>query len=388
MARLRKSPVDQAGAQLIVSDPDYTADILSEMTAVEVTDQFDAVALGNQADEVAAEQADLYTAAGTTAARAAVTSAAQCQVPARTSESHVDHAAGLVDAAAAYAADARRALSPFVQRAPSTKVFYWMVLAVLAGGDMAAASGAYIMLGEIPAVAIMLAAATGMAAVIGGKAGADAKHDRLARQRQQRPDSLADHVQPWEHLFRGTDAGKKTVRLMAAVSGAIIVALTGGIWALRSTLDGAMAGVAFGLAALAISLGSVVNSYVYADDIADIIDAADKAVVKTARLQSRFAAAGTIARWRGALALAGSYPNENNALGSGAGHRVQAARWSVLARTPGLAAASVGPSTDDLVNGSEGGEPGPGRRTRTVLPIHSVNGVDPHAALSDDLEVI
>ncbi|HMR86000.1 MAG TPA: hypothetical protein PKC31_00870 [Candidatus Nanoperiomorbaceae bacterium] len=392
MTKLR-IPLGRGSSPVIPApETDYTADLLAELADVELADTSGATALGHQADELAAEQADLYRAAGTTAARAAVVAAAESQVPAQVAESHVDHAAGMVDAAVRHAVATRSALSRYVQRPPSAKAFYLIVLVVLAGGDMAAAAGAYVLLGEIPALAILLACATGMAAVIGGKAGADAKHNKLARQRQQRSDSLPAEVQPWEHMFRGADAGKKTVRLMAGVSGAIIMALTGSIFALRVSLDGLLAGLAFGLAALAISLGSVINSYIYADDIADIIDAADKAVAKTAWQQSRFARIAAIRQWRGSLATAASHRDENAALGHGAAHRVQAARYSVLVRTPDLrgessALAPVGPDEKSTEPEAIRSELAHGGRTPFRLPIHPVNGVEPDAAPAEDINM-
>lgn len=316
------------------TDGTYSVDVLGELADAEVAGEQGAVLLGSQADELAGEQADLYAAAGQAAGRPPLVQAAGLSVPDRVLEAQVDQLDSLVTAAVRLAEATRRGLGPFVQRPPDAKAWYVGRLLVLFGGDVAAISGAAILLGEIPALAVTLALATGIAPITGGLAGAEAKRIRLATERHRDPENLPEHLQPWQHLFAGAQPGRRVMPAMQAIAAMIIIAVLTGVVALRTSLDGPLSGIAFGAFALAVSLASVWNSWSYADDIADVINAADKAVATAMKRQARLAHHPTISGYHRAATHAGSIQQQHHALGSGAAHRVRAILCGVLARTP------------------------------------------------------
>jgi hypothetical protein len=190
------------------------------------------------------------------------------------------------------------------------------------------------MLGEIPALAATLALSSGAAAVVSGLAGGEAKRLRLLRERQVEPGDLADRLTPWRHLFTGGQVGRATARAMTAVTAAVLASLGTGVVALRWALDGGLAGVAFGAFSLAIGLASVWNSYDYADDVADSLDAADKAHRAAARQHTKAATAPVIARYQTAASTAASIQAEYAARGQAAGHSIRASLFAVLVRHP------------------------------------------------------
>lgn len=249
---------------------DYTVDALAELADVDIAGLPGVVAFERQAEELAQEQRHLYDAAGIVAARQPQIIAAGLAVQDQTLEVQVALLGRLVQAAVELAEATRNGLGSFAQRPPEAKVWYLVRVAVLFGGDVAAVAGAAIMLGEIPGLAITLALAVGMAPITGGLAGAEAKRIRLARERQLRSDDIPAHLEPWRHLFGGVASGRRPVLGMLIVSVLIVAAVATGVVALRTSLDGVLSGVAFGAFALAVSLASVWNSWVYADDIADI----------------------------------------------------------------------------------------------------------------------
>jgi hypothetical protein len=102
-------------------------------------------------------------------------------------------------------------------------------------------------------------------------------------------------------------------------------------------LDGLLSGLSFGAFAVAVSLASLWNSYAYADDIADMLDAADKAYAKLARQQAALAGQAGLRSYYQAAAEAASVQAERAAQGLAAGHRIRAAKFAVLTRHPGIA---------------------------------------------------
>jgi hypothetical protein len=233
-------------------------------------------------------------------------------------------------------------------------------------GDIAAVTGACVLLGEIPALALTLAVSTGMAAVTAGLAGGEAKRVLLTAQRQWpvagkvetagrlpgRSGGLPDSLVPWRHLFIGVKVGRGVVRLMVLMTLLIVASLTVGVVALRWSLDGTLAGVAFGGFALAVSLASLWNSYVYADDVADILAAADKAYVRAERGLVMAARDGALSRFERAVARAASLQAEQSARGLAAAHHVQATVQGVLVRHPSVV--GHGPGGGPRASGGHG----------------------------------
>jgi hypothetical protein len=323
-----------------------------------------------QGDHLAAEQQRLFAAQGAELARTAEVEAGGLQPRAEVAAGVVAGREQVVEAARQYAVVARQALSPYVTRPPGAKGWYVGRMLLLLVGDIAAVTGACVLLGEIPALALTLAVSTGMAAVTAGLAGAEAKRVLLAAQRQWpvggkvetagrlpgRSGGLPDSLLPWRHLFIGPRAGRGVVRLMILVTLLIVASLTVGVVALRWSLDGTLAGVAFGGFALAVSLASLWNSYVYADDVADILAAADKAYVRAERGLLIAARDGALSRFGRAGARVASLQDEQTARGLAAAHHVQATVQGVLVRHP--AVVGHGPGGGTVASGGHGSSAG------------------------------
>jgi hypothetical protein len=336
-ARARRAP--SGGLGLLASDPlaELAETVIPEAesaAALARPDQIGRTWVEHQADELIREQEQLYDAEGLMASRDSETAAAGLQTAAQAALQQVANQAAQTETARLQAETARAALSGFVSRAPGAKGWYVGRMAALYGGDVAAITGACVMLGEIPALAAMLAASSGAAAVIGGLAGGELKRLRLARERRTDPGDLPEHLKPWRHLFIGGQAGHGAVKAMALVTAAILASLGVGVVALRWALDGFLAGAAFGAFSLAIGLASVWNSYDYADDVADSLDAADKAHRAAARQHTKAATAAVIARYQTAVSTAASIQAEYAARGQAAGHRIRATLFAVLGRHP------------------------------------------------------
>jgi hypothetical protein len=328
-------------------------------------------------DHLAAEQQRLFAAQGVELARSPEVEAGGLKPRAEVITGMMAGREELVAAARCYAVAARQALSPYVTRPPGAKGWYVGRMLLLLIGDIAAVAGACVLLGEIPALALTLAVSTGMAAVTAGSAGAEAKRVLLTAQRQwpvggkvetagRLPGTsgdLPDSLLPWRHLFAGPRAGRGVVRLMVLVTLLIVASLTVGVVALRWSLDGALAGVAFGGFALAVSLASLWNSYVYADDVADILGAADKAYVKAERGLLVVAGNRVLSRFGRAVTRGVSLQAEQAARGLAAAHHVQATVQGVLVRHPAVVGHGPGGGTTaGDGHGSCAGAPGQSQR--------------------------
>ncbi|MDR1237002.1 MAG: hypothetical protein LBK28_02050 [Propionibacteriaceae bacterium] len=334
-----KRHISSGGLSLMAPDPlaELAGTVIPEAesaAAVARPDQIGRTWVEHQADELVREQGQLYDAEGLAASRGPETSAAGLKTAAQAALQQVANQAAQTETARLHAETVRTALAGFVSRAPGAKGWYVGRMVALYGGDVAAVTGACVMLGEIPTLAAMLAASSGAAAVIGGMAGGELKRLRLARERQTDPGHLPEHLTPWRHLFSGGKAGHSAVKTMALVTAAILASLGIGVVTLRWALDGFLAGAAFGAFSLAIGLASAWNSYDYADDVADSLDAADKAHYQAGRQHTRAAGVPAIRRYQTAVSTAASIQAEYAARGQAAGHRIRATLFAVLGRHP------------------------------------------------------
>ena len=174
--------------------------------------------------------------------------------------------------------------------------------------------------------------------------GEDIKHLRLARQRQRKLDELSDDERSFADFFSGGEAGQPTSRAMVKVAITIIVLVAAGIFALRTGVEGSLSGVVFGALAAAIACASLLNSYVYADDVADAIQAADVNYQRELRRHAKLAAALPLAAHARADELARSLHAENDALGRAAATKVRVLKFRALRANPGVV--GHGPGAD------------------------------------------
>lgn len=312
-------------------------------TPIPHTDQVQVVAadgvidrpwLADQAEELAVEQEHLFDAEGLTESRTHEIEAARWQLPAAVCTHATESLVAASDAAGRYAVAIREALAPFSSRASDAKRWYWVRMAALYLGDVGSCTGAMILLGEVPALAFVLALSVAGAAVVAGLVGADIKRVRLAAERQMDPEAVPAHLQPWAHLFWGVEAGQVQVQIMAKVAAAAILCILTGVLALRWSLDGPLAGLAFGCFATAIALASVWNSYSYTDTCAEMIDAAEKDHQTLMRKASKAAHGDAICSRARALAEAQSIEAEFASRGQAARAAIMAAKFEGFVHHP------------------------------------------------------
>jgi hypothetical protein len=191
--------------------------------------------------------------------------------------------------------------------------------------------GAAIWLGEIPLVALGQAIACGFAAVTAGLAGGELSTHRRAQARQRDHESLTpDEARYWP-LFAG---GQSPPRLAASLGVGIVVLVAVAVFALRVSTEGLMAGLTFGALAAATALGSFVNCYVHADEVADLLDGYRVRYLVAIRRHRRLAGTRPLATVAAASTEAESLVREHQERGQAAALRVGAAKFRMLRRNP------------------------------------------------------
>jgi hypothetical protein len=275
----------------------------------------------------------------------------------------------------------------YVRRHPRERHWYHLRMAFLLLGDLVGVAGGAIILGEIPYLAVLQAMAAAVAAITSGLLASEIKDSRLARQRRRDVESLPDEHKRYAHLFQGPDAGEYLVKLMVFGSLTIVVLLGIGILMLRSTTEGAAAGVVFGMIAVAVAIGSWVNTYHYTDELADKVEAAEEHAHRTSDHHQKLMAMPARATVAKALATAESIEKEYGELGWAAHNRVMATVYAWHAgranifghgHAPAQAAAKAAPAETPDATEEEPTPPSTVDLGTIHLPS-STNGHDPTA---------
>lgn len=228
------------------------------------------------------------------------------------------------------------ALEGYTRREPHADLFYLLRWALLLLGDIAGIAGAAILLGEIPSLAVLQAVASAIAAVTAGLVGGDIRDARLARRRTRDPKDLAPEHQKFAWVYSGADVGEKIVKAMVCAAVTIALLIGAGIFTLRTGVEGGLSGAVFGCLAISICVASAVNSYIHADEIADLLEHAyaryERALKKLVKLSSSKA----IARYNAALAEATSIRDEHAQLGPAAKLHYQALKHGISRANPAV----------------------------------------------------
>ncbi|WP_432948235.1 hypothetical protein ACQPXM_13165 [Kribbella sp. CA-253562] len=282
-------------------------------------------------------QTETYAADGEVAAREATITAASLDSAATAAIGLITGAASSVETARDQLAHALRTLGHLARRDTPAKVRYWLCLILLCLGDTAGILGAAVTLGEIPLVALGQAVATGVAAVTAGQAGGDLKDLRLARIRQRDLEDLTDDEQRYRQFFTGTEAGVSIIKLVGALSAAIVLIISVGIFCLRTSVEGITSGIAFGMLAAATALGSFLANYSYADEIAEYLARTERTYAKAIKAHRKLAADPAIQKRAEALAGAASIKAEHAHRGRAAWWQLHALSQRILRRNPGVA---------------------------------------------------
>lgn len=287
-------------------------------------------------DALRAEQIALWEASGREASQATEAEAFGLRLAADAGERMArGHEPILAQAEKRYI-DTVEALGPFRRRSPKTKLLHYAAKTALLLGDMVGVTVMGINIGDYPILALLMSISAATAAVIAGLVGSEVRDLRMAQRRRRDPGTLTATQVPFEHLFTGGDSGVNIVKIFCGASAAVAFIIAASIFAGRAELDGALAGLIYGGIAAAVATASFIESYMYADDIADAIDAASAHYEKELARHTRLA--GSIV-WRERhqrIAETESVVSEHNARGDAAARRVEATKWGILRRHPGV----------------------------------------------------
>lgn len=228
-------------------------------------------------------------------------------------------------------------LLPHVKRPGDWRAMKYGRLALLLFGDVAAISGAALLLGEEPFNAFAQAISAGVAAITLGGVGREIKYVLAAREREKDLEKLNDDERKYAHLFTGPSKAESGVKIATGVCATGIAFISLGIFALRSGTQGGLAGVAFGMLALALGLASFYNSYETTCQVAELLDAEKRQLDKAAKEAEAAREAPVIKEYEGAKAQAASKRAENRALGEAAAAGIRRSKFKVLNDSPGVA---------------------------------------------------
>lgn len=280
------------------------------------------------------EQPALFDASGLDASREATKEAAGRTPAASTAQRMLDGHAPLLHAAEERSLHMRSALASFRRRAPGAYKWHVLTKAGLLIGDVTTLAGSFIWLGEEPVLAAVMAISAAVATVTAGLSGAELR-DIRARARRARPtESLTEQQQEYAHLFEAPDPGWPFARALVWVSASVASIIALAIFALRASIEDPLVGLVFGGIAAAIAAASWIESYTYADEIADLLDAVDKDYQREITRHEKLASAPAWQRREEALVEAESITLEHAKRGEAARLHLRALRFGILRRNP------------------------------------------------------
>lgn len=334
--RARLVPVDTAAAQ---PRPDTIADTYLEL----------------QYDALATEQIHLFAAAGQAAMRRFSATAKSDDYAQRDAREFAERDKAGVEKARLRYEQTRDLLTPYVHRKSTSSVGYMARMCGLLVGDVAGLSGAAIMLGEYPSLAIVQAISAGTATITAGLAGAEIKHRQHAAERRQEIESLPKALEPYRQLFECGERGRSIVMAMTGAAAGVALSVSTGVFALRTSVEGTLAGVTFGALAAAIATASFINSWHHADLVADAVDSEHRQFRCAARRHRRCAGARVIKRAERAAENERSILAEYDRRGKAAASRIESLKYRALLESPDVV--GHGPATSQVGRKPRRGEP-------------------------------
>ncbi|MCP9000322.1 hypothetical protein NFC73_11365 [Pseudarthrobacter sp. RMG13] len=242
----------------------------------------------------------------------------------------------IVAAAVKNVANHNEVLQGRTRRENKAKFFYILLWVVFLGGDIAGIGGASILRGEIPELALLQAASAGAATVTAGLVGRDIRDARLARRRALDPAQLTPEQQKFAWIFSGPDEGEKLTKIMCWVGATVAVLIAGGIGALRADGDSPLAAIVYGSFAGGIALASAINSYFYADEVADLLERADGNLEKAVKRLQELAGNPVLREYAEAKSAAESIEKECKHRGIAGGLRLEALKHGVSRNNPAV----------------------------------------------------
>jgi len=295
-------------------------------------------------DERASEQKPLWAAMGEKLARPFTVTAARWRSRRDVAEDQIGVQRSVLEAAKENLELHNDALEGHTRREPHAKVLYLLRWASLLLGDIAGISGAAILLGEVVELAILQAVASAIAAVTAGLVGSDIRDARLARRRSRDVKDMPEEHRKFAWVFSGADVGEKIVKAMILVGITTTLLIVGGIFALRAGVEGSLGGIVFGCLAGAICLASALNTYQYADEIADLLDHAYNRYLRASKRLAKLSKNKAIATYDANTAEANSIRIEHADRGEAAAKKVTAMKHGISFDNP--AVMGHGPAAD------------------------------------------
>lgn len=298
--------------------------------------------------ELEDEQPELFSATGAEASRAPKVEAAGLTLAAEAGKRLVDGHLPVLDAAQRRYVETTDALASFRRRPAKSKLWHYLAKGALLIGDVTGIAGAAIWMGEMPAIAVVMAVSAATATVAAGLSGTEVR-DVRNRARRARAVEDSSEMQQYAHLFEAPDHGWPFVKALTWVSVAAAGTIATAIFALRSVVEDPIVGLVFGGIAVAIGAASWIESYMYADDIADLLDNANADYEREVARHERLAASAPWRRREEALAESASIVTEHEHRGSAARHHLTSLRFGILRRNPQVV--GHGPAPDSTVIG-------------------------------------
>jgi len=328
---------------------EITLQRVDEAAAIARPENISGTWLEDEYTELEAEQSPLWDASGRETSRTAEVEAAGLSPAAMGAERITTNHTPVMDAAAIRYQNTVDALAPFRRRPPGGKLLHYAAKGGLLLGDMIGVTLMGINIGDYPVLAFLMSISAASAAVISGLVGAEVRDLRSAQRRRREIDSLTDEQRPFQHLFSGRDEGTKIVKILCGVSGGVAMTIALAIFAGRADLEGGLTGLIYGGIAAAVAAASFIESYMYADEIADQMDNASISYEKELARHQRLAGS---AAWQSKLAKdaeASSIREEHELRGKAAAAKIRALKWGILRRNPGVAGHGVGVPAVGLV---------------------------------------
>jgi len=229
------------------------------------------------------------------------------------------------------------ALASF-RRRTGGKLMHYGIKTALVFGDAVGITLVGINLGDYPVLAGLMAVSGATAAVTSGLVGAEVRNIQEADRRASQAEHLTDEQKRrWGHLFTGGASITRITKLVCGVSASAALLISTAIFAGRAELEGGLVGIMYGGIALAVALGSFIESYSHADEIADAIDGAAHAYEAEVSRHQRFSGAKDWQEQLEQSTLASSITREHGKRGAAAQDRVRSLKWGILRRNPGVA---------------------------------------------------
>lgn len=349
------SETDTVSEQTQVADQ-VTLHRIDDASAVPRPENISGTWVEEEYGELDTEQGPLWAASGIEASRPMEVEAAGLGLAADAAERMATGHAPVLEAAATRFADTTEALAPFRRRPPGGKLLHYAAKGALLTGDMVGVTLMGINIGDYPVLAGLMSISAAAAAVISGLTGAELRDLRSSQRRLRDVDSLTDKQRPFQHLFTGIDDGIRIVKIVCGISAGTALAIAAGIFSGRSELEGHLVGLIYGGIAVAVAGASFLESYMYADEIADQIDNASAAYEKELARHERLAGSESWRTSREKSAEATSIVYEHEQRGDAAQHRVRALKWGILRRNPGVVGHGPAPSAVGRTMRSGGGD--------------------------------